>query len=142
MAKNSSYEARRIAPMPVAESTKYTVFAAMMPPMDHTARDEPRVSACDSTRSTAGPGVKHRAVSTTKNMNHVLQVMAIPIAREGGGLHGTAPYGLAYRGPALRSRRATLQATAHERVAPRIARAGRRGGPAPGRLHPFGVSQR
>src|SRR5688572_13419567 len=48
-----------------------------MPAFDHSEARAPRVSAWESTRRTAGPGVRHNAVSVIANTIHASRLIAM-----------------------------------------------------------------
>jgi hypothetical protein len=62
----SSHDASSSAPRHVAEMMKYIALADRMPRLARNPADAPRVSESDTTRSTAGPGVKHSTVSVAQ----------------------------------------------------------------------------
>jgi hypothetical protein len=70
MTMKSSHDARISAPRLVAEMTKYIAFADKIPRLARNPEEAPRVSERETTRRTAGPGVKHNTVSVRQNRSH------------------------------------------------------------------------
>src|SRR2546422_5672938 len=78
-AEKRSYEVATIAPRLVAESTKYKASPARMPRLDQSEAADPRLTACESTSRTAGPGVRQRAVSIIRKTLQVSQPTGIRV---------------------------------------------------------------
>jgi hypothetical protein len=60
---NRLFDQSNTAAMPVADTAKYTAFAARIPQLLHSEASTPRESPCDMTSRTAGPGLKQAIVS-------------------------------------------------------------------------------
>src|SRR6266481_3992128 len=78
MTVNRLFDPSSTAAMPVADTAKYSAFAARIPQLLHIEANTPRESPCDMTSRTAGPGLKQAIVSIIRK---IIQTLIVIFAR-------------------------------------------------------------
>jgi hypothetical protein len=75
MTLNRLFDPSKTAAMPVADTAKYTAFAARIPQLLHIEANQHRESPCDMTSRTAGPGLRQAIVSIIRKIIQTRRVI-------------------------------------------------------------------
>jgi hypothetical protein len=77
MTLNRLFEPSKTAAMPVADTAKYSAFAARIPQLLHSEANTPRESPCDMTSRTVGPGLRQAIVSIIRKVIQTRSVISV-----------------------------------------------------------------